>query len=277
MLADQSTPLSAHLSAPLPAHLSAHTTAAHPSLRDASSRSCSTEGAAPLSIGQRIGATVALLNQHVDFSRRVLHAGDLIYQAGQSFDSLYFLHAGTAKTVNLARDGRAQVVGLTFRGDWLGFDGIAAGRYTCETVAMDIGEVWAIRYDCLIAACTRQPLLLGMLHQAMSREIAGDRDSLMSVCTLPADARVASFLHAWADSLAARGMRTDQITLRMTRAEIGNYLGMTLETVSRALSRLARDKLICFAQAGRREVQIPDLAALAAFAQGGAGAARILQ
>ena len=74
----------------------------------------------------------------------------------------------------------------------------------------------------------------------MSREIARDRDSLMSVCTLPADARVADFLRYWAESLAKRGLRTDQITLRMTRAEIGNYLGMTLETVSRALSRLAR-------------------------------------
>ena len=64
----------------------------------------------------------------------------------------------------------------------------------------------------------------------------------MSVCTLPADARVADFLRYWAESLAKRGLRTDQITLRMTRAEIGNYLGMTLETVSRALSKLAREQ-----------------------------------
>ena len=85
---------------------------------------------------------------------------------------------------------------------------------------------------------------MAVLHEAMSREIARDRDSLMSVCTLPADARVADFLRYWAESLAQRGLRTDQITLRMTRAEIGNYLGMTLETVSRALSRLARDQVI---------------------------------
>ena len=91
----------------------------------------------------------------------------------------------------------------------------------------------------------------------MSREIARDRDSLMSICTLPADARVADFLRYWAESLARRGLRTDQITLRMTRAEIGNYLGMTLETVSRALSRLARDELIRFAEKGRRDIQHP--------------------
>jgi len=87
------------------------------------------------------------------------------------------------------------------------------------------------------------------------------------LCTLPADARVAEFLRHWADSLAKRGMRTDQITLRMTRAEIGNYLGMTLETVSRALSKLARDKVIGFAEKGRRDVHIPDVRALSAFVQ----------
>ena len=101
----------------------------------------------------------------------------------------------------------------------------------------------------------------------MSREIGRDRDSLMSVCTLPADARVAEFLRYWADSLAQRGLRTDQITLRMTRAEIGNYLGMTLETVSRALSRLARDKVIDFAEKGRRDIRIPNVEALSAFVQ----------
>src|SRR5262249_53509623 len=100
-----------------------------------------------------------------------------------------------------------------------------------------------------------------------SREIARDRDSLMSVCTLPADARVANFLRYWAESLARRGLRADQITLRMTRAEIGNYLGMTLETVSRALSKLARDQIIAFTGNGRRDVHIPDAEALSAFVQ----------
>jgi len=158
-------------------------------------------------------------------------------------------------------------VGLKFRGDWLGFDGIASGHHACDTVAMDTGEVWSFRYDALLAACASQPALLKLLHEAMSREIARDRDSLMSVCSLPADARVADFLRYWADSLAKRGLRTDQITLRMTRAEIGNYLGMTLETVSRALSRLSRQGLIRFAEKGRREVQIPEVGALSGFIQ----------
>ncbi|SFQ59892.1 CRP/FNR family transcriptional regulator, anaerobic regulatory protein [Variovorax sp. OK605] len=208
-----------------------------------------------------------LLGEQLHPQRRMVHAGDAIYQAGESFGNLYILNSGFFKLVNLAADGREQVVGLKFRGDWLGFDGIASGHYVCDAVAMDTGEVWSVSYDALLAACMTSTSLLRVLHAAMSREIANDRDSLMSVCTLPADARVAEFLRYWAESLAERGMRTDQITLRMTRAEIGNYLGMTLESVSRALSRLARDNVIGFAEKGRRDVHIPDVGALSAFVQ----------
>ena len=215
----------------------------------------------------RIGCTLELLEQRVPVTRRVMHDGDAAYRAGDPLDCLYVIHSGFFKTVNLASDGREQVVGLHFKGDWLGFDGIADARYGCDALAMDVGEVWCIRYQTLLRACANEPSLLAMLHAAMSREITRDRDSMLSLCTLPADARVADFLRYWAESLAERGLRTDQITLRMTRAEIGNYLGMKLETVSRALSRLARDKLIGFSEKGRRDIDIPDVAALARFVQ----------
>jgi CRP/FNR family transcriptional regulator, anaerobic regulatory protein len=211
---------------------------------------------------QRLADTLQLVQQAVQPQRRLVRAGDVIYQAGQTFEHLVLLNTGIAKMVSLSPDGREQVVGFKFRGDWLGFDGIAHGRYESDAVAMDTGEVWLLRYDELLAACTRMPALLAVLHQAMSREITRDRDSLMSVCTLNSDARVADFLCFWADALSRRGLRNDHITLRMTRADIGNYLGMTLETVSRALSRLARDGLIAFADKSRRELQIPDLGAL---------------
>lgn len=216
---------------------------------------------------QSTADTLKLLCEQLRPQRRVVHAGDTIYQTGERFGNLYILNSGFFKIVNLSADGREQVVGLKFRGDWLGFDGIASGRYSCDAVAMDTGEIWVVSYEALLAACAAHPALLQVLHAAMSREIAHDRDSLMSVCTLPADARVADFLRYWAETLAERGMRTDEITLRMTRAEIGNYLGMTLESVSRALSRLARDNVIGFATKGRRDVQIPDVGALSAFVQ----------
>jgi CRP/FNR family transcriptional regulator len=216
---------------------------------------------------RRIGEALTMIQHSLAPQRQVVREGDVIYQAGQRFDCLYVLNSGCCKIVTLAGDGREQLVGMKFRGDWLGFDGIATGRYTCGTVAIDTGEIWVVRYQALLAACAAQPVLLTLLHSAMSRDISQERDSLMSVCTLPADARVADFLRSWAESLSQRGLRTDQITLPLSRADIGNYLGLTLETVSRALSKLARDKLIGFAERRRRDLQIPDVEALGAYVQ----------
>jgi CRP/FNR family transcriptional regulator len=217
---------------------------------------------------QSIAGMLRLLDEKLAPQRRVVRAGDAIYRGGERFGQLFILNSGNAKIVSVSPDGREQVVSLKFRGDWMGFDGIASGRYACDAVAMDTGEVWVFRYDALLAASAEHPALLTLLHEAMSREIARDRDSMMSLCTLPADARVAEFLRYWAQSLARRGLRTDQITLRMTRAEIGNYLGMTLETVSRALSKMAGSRLIAFAEKGRRHIQIPDVQALDRFVKG---------
>ena len=221
----------------------------------------------PQAFSRRIADTLKLLADTLQPQRRIVRAGDVLYRAGERFDCLYVLNSGLVKVVKFTADGREQMVGIKFRGDWLGLDGIAHGRHGCVSIAMDTGEVWIIRYDQLVAASGRHPALLTALHGAMSLQIARDRDSLMWVCTLPADARVADFLRFMAESLSGRGLRTDQITLRMTRAEIGNYLGLTLESVSRALSRLARDKVIVFAGKGRREVCIPEVDALSAFVQ----------
>lgn len=217
--------------------------------------------------GQQISDTLRLLDEQLHPKRRIVHVGDVIYRAGERFGSLYILNSGLCKIVNMAADGRDQLVSLNFRGDWLGFDGIADEHYHSDAIAMDTGEIWVVSYRSLLDASKVCPAVLHALHTAMSQAIARDRDALMSVCTLPAIARVADFLLNWADSLAERGIRTDQITLRMTRAEIGNHLGMTLESVSRALSRLARDHVIGFATQGRRDVQIPDIGALSAFVQ----------
>lgn len=228
-------------------------------------------GGTDIEESERASADIAdmlkLLSNSITPQRKVVRAGERIYQAGESFANLYVLNSGFVKIINQSADGREQVAALKFRGDWLGFDGIADGRYTCDAVAMDTGEVWSIRYEDLLQAYSSKPLLLKTMHQAMSREMTRDRDSMMSVCTMPADARVADFLRYWAESLSRRGMRSDQFTLRMSRAEIGNYLGMTIETVSRSLTKLARGKLIQFAETGRRDIQIPHIAALIDYVQ----------
>lgn len=212
-----------------------------------------------------IAEIMELLRSALPIRRRLLHAGDAIYRNGERFTDLHIVHSGFFKGVTVSADGREQVVGLHFKGDWLGFDGIAQGHYDCDAIALDTGEVWSVRYASLIAASVDRPELLATMHAAMSRELACDREWMMSLCTLPVDARVAHFLRYWADALAQRGLRTDRITLRLSRAEMGNYLGMTLESVSRALSKLAKAQVIAFAEKGRRTVQIPNVDALGAY------------
>ncbi len=217
--------------------------------------------------GQRIADTLKLIAAVLAPTRRIVHAGDVIYRAGERFDQLHILNSGFFKLISMSSDGREQVVGLRFRGDWLGFSAISQGSYGCDAIALDTAEVWTVRYDALLQACAEHPALMASVHEAMSNEMMRDRDSLMAICTLPADARVATFLHYWAEALAVRGLRADQFSLRLTRAEIGNYLGLTLETVSRVLSRLARAELIAFNEKSRRDICIPDFQALAAYVE----------
>ncbi|MEJ8857309.1 Crp/Fnr family transcriptional regulator [Variovorax robiniae] len=214
-----------------------------------------------------IAEVLQLVQASVPIQRRLVRADDVVIHAGQPFANLYIVNTGFYKLVSLSGEGREQVVGLHFKGDWMGLDGIAGGHYGSEAVALDTGEIWAVSYEALLQAAMSTPALLVAMHSAMSRELVRDHEALLSLCTLPADARVAGFLRYWAAALEQRGLRTDHVTLRMSRAEIGNYLGMTLETVSRALSRMARGEVIHFAEKGRREIHIPQVQALTSFIQ----------
>ena len=211
--------------------------------------------------------SLAIMEKHVALVRRKVRADERVYLSGEPFDTLFLVNSGLFKLDNLAYDGREQSVGLYFKGDWLGFDGIATGRHACSAIALDSGEVWTIRYDTLLQTNPGQPLLMRVVLAAMSAQMARNRDAMLSMGTLLAEARVADFLLQWSYSLAERGLRTDQINVHMTRADLGNHLGLTLESVSRALSRLARCGVIRFEEKGRRDISIPNLAALSDFIQ----------
>ena len=120
---------------------------------------------------------LAVVQQLLPITRRVVRAGDSIYEGGECFDHLYLINSGQCKTVNFTADGRGQVVGLHFRGDWLGFDGIADQRYACDAIALDTGEVWSVRYSDLLAASASSPELMRLMHAAMSRQIGRGSDS----------------------------------------------------------------------------------------------------
>jgi CRP/FNR family transcriptional regulator len=212
-----------------------------------------------------VEAGLRVLTQHVPVQRRIVHLGDILFRAGDAFRNVYLLRCGSCKLLGVGADGREQLVSLLFKGDWLGFEGIAEGRYACDAVAIDTGEIWSIRYDTLLQAGARSPAVLALLHAAMSREIGRERDATAAHFTLPADAKVANFLYHLGRRLQRSGLRADPITLRVTRAEIGTHLGLTLESVSRALTRLVRENVIRFGESSRRELHIARLPALQEF------------
>ncbi|HEX6362575.1 MAG TPA: Crp/Fnr family transcriptional regulator, partial [Albitalea sp.] len=133
----------------------------------------------------------ALLEQALHPQRRVLRQGESVFRIGDPFTCLHIIHSGFFKLLHFAAGGRQQVIGLHFKGDWLGFDGIARGDHGCEAIAMDTGEVWSVRYDDLLHACVEHSALAVAMHRAMSDEMAGDRDAMKCLGTLSADARVA--------------------------------------------------------------------------------------
>jgi CRP/FNR family transcriptional regulator, anaerobic regulatory protein len=228
----------------------------------------SVKSSAAESLAREIESAFPILERTVHVRRHMVREGAAVYRAGDRFTDLHLVRSGLFKVVVVTRDGREKVLALRFKADWLGFDGLAEGEHVCDATAVESGEVWSVRYDELLAASGQHPELAALIHRAMSDEIAADRDAMMSLYSLPADARVARFLQGWIETLSHREEPTDRISLSMTRADIGNYLGMTLETVSRAFSRLAREEVIRFVEGSHREVQVPDVAALSRFVQG---------
>lgn len=217
---------------------------------------------------------LGLLEREVPVLRRLLGPGDTLYRAGDRFCELHVLVVGMCKLFRVTSQGREELTSMHFKGDWLGFDGLAAERHTCTAVAADTGELWTVRYDALLRAAGRCPPLLALMHAAMARQNARERDAALAMHSLPADGRVAAFLCRWAEGLEHGGLRSDQLTLSATRAEIGGHVGLRLESVSRAMSHLERERLIRIGPHNRREIEIPSLAALRQFVHRAADGSR---
>ncbi len=173
-----------------------------------------------------------------------LRKGDTLYRAGASFTALYAIRSGSLKTMLLAEDGRDQVAGYHMPGEIVGLDGIGNNVHECQAIALEDSEVCALPFDRIEEVAREYAAFQHNVHRYLSREIARQRSLMLLLGTMRADQRLAAFLLDLSQRYQARGYSSSEFILRMTREEIGSYLGLKLETVSRLLSRLQQEGLI---------------------------------
>jgi CRP/FNR family transcriptional regulator len=191
---------------------------------------------------------------------RTVRSGESLYRANDSFQSIYAVRAGSFKTVVMHRDGREQVTGFSLAGDVLGLDGVCSGRHSCDALAIEDSKVCIIPFHLLEAMCRDVKTVQQHVHRLMGGEIVREATLMMLLGTMSADQRVAAFLLNLSGKLKSRGYSPAEFHLRMTREEIGSYLGMKLETVSRMFSRFQKDGLV---DTHGKQIRILDMEGLA--------------
>jgi CRP/FNR family transcriptional regulator len=177
-------------------------------------------------------------------ARRKIKKGDALYRAGEPFESIYAVRLGFFKIRVTYEDGRDQVTGFSMAGEILGMDGIGQEQHHCDAIALEDSEVCCIPYSRLDELAREIPDLARHFHKVMSREIVRESGVMMLLGVMRAEERLAAFLLNLSQRLAARGFSPIEFHLRPTREEIGSYLGLKLETVSRAFSKFAATGLI---------------------------------
>ena len=188
--------------------------------------------------------------------RRSVKRGDYLYRAGTELQSLYAIRTGFMKSCVLHEDGREQVAGFHMMGDLLGFDAISSNRHTCDTVALEDSDVCDIPFHSLEKLSREIPSLQHHFHRMMSREIVRDHGVMLLLGSMRAEERLATFLVNLSQRFSLRGYSAQEFHLRMTREEIGSYLGLKLETVSRVFSRFQDDGLI---EVNNKHIRITDV------------------
>lgn len=205
---------------------------------------------------------VALMDEFVRERVRVMK-GSSLFRLGDEAQAIYGLRSGALKTQLEDSAGQVQITGFVMPGEIIGMDGMVDSTHTSEAVALEDSEVCVIRVEDIDRLSPHLPVLAQQFRRLMSMEINRAHQMVMTLGTLRSEQRVAAFLLNISHRLTMLGYSSRDFILRMSREEIGNYLGLTLETVSRLLSRFARENLIRIKQ---REVSILDMDGLRALA-----------
>ncbi len=190
------------------------------------------------------------------FGRRKVAAGQTLYQAGEKFSYIFAVRSGTFKSSLSLAGGREQVSGFHMAGELMGLDGIANGVHASSATALEDTEVCAIEYRRLSELAAQSGNFQLILAQLMSREIVREHSLMMLLGSMNAEERLAAFLLNISQRMKARGYSANEFHLRMSRAEIGSYLGMKLETVSRTFSAFQQQRLL---EVDKKHVRITDL------------------
>ncbi len=209
-------------------------------------------------LGRDLDASIPTRLDEIKGLPRLCRRGDHLFRAGDPFQSLYVIRSGAIKTYLISEDGEEQIIGFYGPGETIGFDAIVDGRYQCNAAALDTSNVCNVSFEAVSILCERSPKLL---HHLM-REISGETQRLASMLLLgkkSADQRVAAFLLSQSGHQRRQGYSATALALSMTRGDIGKYLGLTIETVSRVLGRFEAQGLVA---KDRKQICIRDLKAL---------------
>ncbi len=191
--------------------------------------------------------------------RRKVKRGGTLFRNGEPFTSLFAIRTGFFKTCVATEDGRDQVTGFQMAGEIIGLDGIVSDRHTCDAVALEDAEVCVMPFENIEELSREVKALQHHVHKIMSREIVREHGVMLLLGSMRAEERLAAFLLNLVQRLHARGFSQSELVLRMTREEIGSYLGLKLETVSRTFSKFVEEGIV---EVKQRHVRIIDATAL---------------
>lgn len=192
-------------------------------------------------------------------ARKKIKRGETVFHNGERFTNLYAIRTGFFKTCITSEDGRDQVTGFQMAGEIIGLDGIGHDHHTCDAVALEDGEICAMPFARIEDLSREVNALQHHVHKIMSREIVREHGVMLLLGSMRAEERLAAFLLNLAQRLHARGFSQSELVLRMTREEIGSYLGLKLETISRTFSKFVDDGIV---QVRQRHVHIVNTDAL---------------
>lgn len=176
--------------------------------------------------------------------KKPIQKGELIFKSGDELKSLFAIRSGTVKSYTITEQGEEQITGFHLAGDVVGFDGISADSHQSFAQALETSMVCEIPFATLDALSATMPKLRQQIMRLMSSEIMNDQDMILLLSKKSAEERLAAFISNLATRFGSRGFSPKEFRLTMTRTDIGNYLGLTVETISRILGRFQKSEFI---------------------------------